>query len=686
MIIKKRRLANHLLKAVLWFIFWVKVPVFAGSLPVTVPEGFKEIAHFSIDCLLTVDDLQHAVKNGDANGLRLDLNGIRTLLDGTVIKPGDTFSGDIYMGPYPFEAREVSYTYKRFRTEVSIINGKAVLPVGYFLSGIRNSEDWKTQGRLVLRFKLYLQTEDTLRFLGLYDTFIGFKRVEGPDGSLKYVKQTAVIEGPMVNLVMSDDPTTMAISFKTSEKTAAKVVLNDGRSFTSGEPVKKHEIKITGLEPAKAYAYHIEFETVKTKSHTFRTAPKPGEGEVIFAYAGDSREGYGGGMSDFMGVNYNIMERCANLAYRLGTDLFLFGGDLVNGFTTSPGDFRTQVHGWKQAMAGFWNHCPVYPCIGNHESLLRIFVNDKKEGLGLDRWPYETESVEAVFADELVNPRNGPAVSHPGRPAYKENVYSFQYGPVKFIAFNNNYWVGYVLGARKDPAKTGGAPEGYILDDQMQWIKKELDSAEKDPAVKYVIMFAQEPVFPNGGHLSDSMWYYGNNNVRAYTYDPASNKPIAEKKGIIEVRNRLITMVSQNKKVAAVLGCDEHSYHKVLIDKNVPVGVPALDDMDGSGWVCKKGGSCSPLKSLKYPVWYLVCGGAGAPYYAEEPTPWNIYWKNYTGTYPNHTSRRGCSYYSSQENIFIFKADREKISLEVYSAYGEIVDTIGNLLEVKKNL
>jgi hypothetical protein len=554
--------------------------------------------------------------------------------------------------------------------------------VGYFLKPLRNSEEWETDGHLVVRLDLYLLTGETIRYLGLYDTFVRFKK-EVKEG-VKFVKQTSIIEGPMVNLLVSENPSTLVISFKTDKEVTASVVLSNGGKFSSSESGKNQTIKITGLEPGKSYEYHIEYENARTKSFFFRTAPKPGEGEVVFAYAGDSREGIGGGTSNFMGVNYNVLERCANLAFQLDAEFFVFGGDLVTGFTTSPHDFRTQVHGWKQAFAGFWHHRPVYPCIGNHEAILKHYINDKGQSICLDRWPYETDSVEAVFADEVVNPQNGPDVSDPRRPTYKENVYSFLYGPVKFIAFNNNYWVGRILGIPEGSGMMGGSPEGYIMDDQLQWIQKELKSAEKDPTVKYIILFAQEPVFPNGGHIQDSMWYRGNNNVRAYTYESSSGKVEPEKKGIIEVRNQLVTMIAENKKVAAVLGSDEHSYHKILIDKNVPIGVPEVDDTNGNGRVCQEGGACSPLKGLKYPTWYLVCGGAGAPYYSEEKTPWNTYWKNYAGVYPNHTSKRGCYYYSSQENFFIFKADQDRISLTVYNPYGEVIDSIENLMKVKE--
>lgn len=681
--LKKRQLSRLVLLIVLG-ITCVTSGVTASELPVKVPEceGCKEIPFKRITTFLTIDTIHSCIKSGGAQGLVLDLTGIRTLLDGTKLKPTDIFFGSVYLGPYPFEANEVTYTYKKFRLKTEIKNGKAILPVGYFLESLHNSEDWKTEGQVVVRLELYLIAEESIRFLGLYDTFVRFNK-EIEEG-VKFVKLSSVIEGPMVNLTRSENPSTLVISFKTDRAVSAAVVLNDGSKFSSSTPARKHEIEITGLEPGKSYEYHVEYENARTKRYTFRTAPKAGKGEVIFAYAGDSREGIGGGIDNFMGVNYRVLERCANLAYRLGADFFVFGGDLVSGYTTVPDDLRTQIHGWKQALAGFWHQAPVYPCIGNHEAIMKVFVNENKREIVFDRWPYETDSVEAVFADELVNPRNGPDGSDPRRPTYKENVYSFQYGPVKCIAFNNNYWLGRDYWKPNAPVETGGSPEGYIMDDQLQWIQKELKSAEKDPEVKYIILFGQEPVFPNGGHIQDCMWYNGNNNIRAYTYDAASGKVEPEKKGIIEVRNQLVTMVAENKKVAAVLGSDEHSYHKILIDKNVPVGVPGIDDTEGNGRVCQEGKPCSPLKNLKYPTWYLVCGGAGAPYYSEGKTPWNTYWKNDSGTDPNHTSKRGCYYYSSQENFFVFKADQDRISITVYNPYGEVIDNIENLMKVKE--
>ena len=664
----------------------------AAELPVKIPAPaeWKEIPYRGITNLLSIETIHSCIKSGNDRGLFLDFSAIRNLLDGTVLNSTDTVHGKVFLGPYPFEANEVTYAYKRFKMEIVFDEGNVVLPAAFFLAPLRNSEEWQNEGQLAVRLDLYLSSGSNTRALGLYDTFVRFKREVEPTG-VKFVKQTSIIEGPLVNLGMSNDPSKMVISFKTDQPVMAAVVLNNGRAFSSTQPGRKHEITVTGLEAAKDYDYYVHYEGIKTKRFSFRTAPAAGEGEVVIAYAGDSREGIEGGTANLMGVNVNILERCANLAFMLGADVFTFGGDLVGGNTTSPGDFRAQLNAWKQAMSGFWNHRPVYTAIGNHESILKIYSSENGQTLVMDRWPYETESVEAVFADEMVNPANGPETSDPRRPTYKESVYSFQYGPVKFINFNNSYWIGREYGIPTAPTGTGGCPEGYVMEDQLQWIQKELEAGEKNSTVRYIILSAHEPFFPNGGHIQDGMWYSGDNNVRAYTFEqdqqgePGAGKMTAEKEGIIDVRNRLVKMISGNKKVAAVLGGDEHSYHKVLIDKHVPIGVPALDDKDGSGRVCREGGTCSPFKDIKYPTWYLVSGDAGAPYYSEGTTPWNTYWKQYPGAYPNHTSLRGCYHYSSQENFFIFKADKEKISLDVYNPYGEIIDSIADLMKVKEN-
>lgn len=657
----------------------VKNPVNEGY--TELPEGPMTVKVRGIRNFFSVDQLEKMIKDGDSSGLIFDIGNHKKLLDGREIDPNNIY-GRLFTAPYPFEKEEVSYTYKRFRLSSPVNNGKGLIPLKYFFKKYQNSEDWKERGQIVLRIDLKLKRTGKDLSLGVYDLFIRFKRVNG-----KFFKEISLIEGPFINLVTSDHPDYVVISFRTSKPVVAYIELENGKKFGTELKSKTHEIKISGLKPGKTYNYQVNFLDFRSKTYGFKTAPLKGEGEVIFSYSGDSREGSGGGERTFMGMNFFTMERIANLAHNKKSDFIIFGGDLVNGRTASINDFRTQLYAWKQALSGFWHHNPVYTCIGNHEALLKVFRNKKGELVMLDRWPYKTQSVEAVFAQEFVQPINAPETSDKKRPSYKENVYSFSYGPVKIIAFNNNYWISKTRGTTwRIPERFGGCPEGYIFNDQMNWIEKELKSAENDPAIKYILLFAQEPVFPNGGHIGDCMWYQGDNGCRAFTFNQASGKTIGEPAGIIEVRNRLVRMLSKNRKVVAVLGADEHSFHKVLIDKNVPIGNLKKDKKNPTDKICQNGELCSPLPDLKYPVWYLVSGGSGAPYYSEEETPWNNFWKKNPDFYPQskHTSQKGCYYYTSQENFMLFKADNKKISVTVYNPYGEVIDKIDDLSAVKK--
>jgi 3',5'-cyclic AMP phosphodiesterase CpdA len=663
---------NNILITALFFIMvrplilgnGIYAQVSGENLPVKIPttENYPEIAFYGVGNMVSINQIQSCIKADGEDGLLYDMIGVTSLLDGTTIDPSHIY-GKIYLGPYPFESSEVHYTYHRFRLVSRIKKGQGELPVTYLLQPSINSEGWIDKGVVVVRLELYLETDKEDRHLGTYDTYIAFKK-EGD----KHVKLPTIIEGPFVNLLTSDEPTRMVVSFRTDTNIKTQVVVADN-IFAEKMPGTYHEITVTGLVPDKQYHYYVQIGEMKSKTYTFRSAPLKGEGEVCFAYAGDSREGSGGGAYNFMGVNRATLERLMNLAFLQGADFFLFGGDLINGYTTVKEDFVDQLYSWKQGIGGFFHERPVYAAMGNHEALLRVFDDASRYGISLDRWPYETESAEAVYVEEFVHPHNGPKASDKQRPTYEENVYSFQYGPVKVICFNNNYWVSY------QADKFGGCPEGYIMADQLTWIKKELQKAEHDKTVRYVILFAQEPVFPNSVHADDAMWYEGDNNVRAYTYNSKTQKLQAAKKGMVEVRNEFARAVSQCKKVAAVLGADEHSYSRVIIDRNVPVGVPKRDDKNNNGKIGDKGEKYSPISDLRHATWYFSAGDAGAPYYAEVELPWNSYWKNQ----PDKEKY----YFTSQEHVLIFNADKEKISLTVYNPYGEIIDKIDNLIAIK---
>jgi hypothetical protein len=638
------------------------VPEDPPNLPVDVAalRAGEESVAWKVRNLVPLEQL-HSSLLGDRDGLRLDLSKLGTLNDGSTVDPR-SIGGIAWFGPYPFESQEVELTYRRYREDVAIGGGRAILPVGKLLIPKLNSEGWTDCGTVAVRLQLQEVRAQLDRVLGTYDTFATFCRTE-----TGFEKLPTVVEGPLVHRVTSDDPRALTVSFVTDRPVGARVEVESIGTFAS-EPATRHEVELTGLEPDALYRYRLVVGDWTSRWYPLETAPTNVATPLRFAYVSDSREGPGGGMQSYMGVNHATLERLAAIASLEQARFLLVGGDLVNGYTLSVEDFRAQLYAWKQALSGFWSRAPVYPVMGNHEALLRRFVMDDGRAWFADRWPYATDSAEAVFAEAFVNPTNAPQPDDPRRPTYAENVYSFRFGPMFLIAFNNNYW-------RSRPAsELGGSPEGFIFDDQLRWIEEQLAIAEEDATVRYVLLFAQEPVFPLGGHVDDAMWYDGDNTVRAHTF--TEGKLVPANRGVIEVRNRLVRAVARSTKVAAVLAGDEHAYCRVRIDGSVPIGDPARDDLDGDGRIAWRDDEpARPLQDLERPVWYITCGGGGAPYYAEEHSPWAEHWQG-------RSDERQHFLYSSQESLVLFEATADGLRLRAVNLFGETIDTIDNLMAI----
>lgn len=312
-----------------------------------------------------------------------------------------------------------------------------------------------------------------------------------------------------------------------------------------------------------------------------------------------------------------------------------FTGDMINGYLTSRGDMELQYANWKRAIDPFARYFPVFVSMGNHEAFMRIFVNDKSR-FDLDRFPYDTESAEALFASQFVNPLNGPdsedGASYDPRPeeldfpSYKENVFYYTYDNVAVIALNSDYW--YAPTTANIPITSGGM-HGYIMDNQMKWLKKTIKGLEKNNNIDHIFITEHTPFFPNGGHVRDDMWYDGNNDKRPWV----AGKPL--KKGIIERRDELLDIiVNQSTKVVAILTGDEHNYCRTEIGPETPI----YDD----NWTGKR-------LTLKRTIYQINNGAAGAPYYAQEQTPWTSFTSSFT----------------TQNALVFFHVNGEKIKMEV---------------------
>ena len=126
----------------------------------------------------------------------------------------------------------------------------------------------------------------------------------------------------------------------------------------------------------------------------------------MFAYSSDSRGGQGGGERNFNGPNAYIVRRLMAVTAQRNAAFMQFTGDLVSGYVTSTDQLTYELANWKRAIEPQAHWMPVYTGLGNHEAILREFSGARS--VRMARFPYATESSEAIFARELVNPENGP--------------------------------------------------------------------------------------------------------------------------------------------------------------------------------------------------------------------------------------------------------------------------------------
>lgn len=450
----------------------------------------------------------------------------------------------------------------------------------------------------------------TSRYLGRF-AFRGNERVP------------CITEGPFVDLVTTSSA---VISWRT-DRPVTGVVRAAGRRFPTGkEPSLRHEVALADLPAGSRLEYVVEIAAGKTTHRTrpfwFRT-DAPGRTTLTFAYMSDGRAGVGSGERALNGVNYRTIGNFARHAFHREAELILFGGDLVNGYTTHEADYRRELRTWKAAVEAVAHHVPIYEGVGNHDVVVERFVRPKVSGrkgsLAFDRRGAVTS--EAVFADEFVNPRGAPAPEHAEAPTYEENVYRFDRAGVRFIAFNTNYW--YCL----HPERHGGNLEGYVMDKQLAWIKRALAEATKDDGVRHVFLFGHEPAFPCGGHVQDAQWYSGG--------DPEKNGGI-DRAYVVARRDELWSAIAACPKAVAVFFGDEHNMTRMLVDRKINA-------------------------SFRHPVWQIVSGGCGAPYYALDKTvPWA---DRVTG-------------YTAQQNYCLVRVNGDRVVMTVYGESGEVIEEV----------
>lgn len=521
-----------------------------------------------------------------------DFSGTELGLEVDFNMPG--LDGTLYYGFIPYgDSKHPMPVY--FKRPSPIVAGKASIQIKDALDGRYDMVGWEDSQIGTFGYRV-MDASGAL----LYDGKVTFT------GNGPFEVAPTVMEGPLVNQV---GPDSVVITFQTSAPASGTIEIG-GQLFEGPAQQTHHELVLSGLAPGTTHDYRL---TVGPWSadYSLQTAPLQGSRQPFtFAYASDSRNGQGGGERNLYGANFYIIKKIMALAKQQEVAFFQFSGDMINGYLTDAEEMNLQYANWKRAIEPFSHYFPVYPSMGNHEAFMKVFANEEGKTISVDRFPYATESGEALFAANFSNPVNGPD-SEDGQPydpnpdatdfpSYEENVYWYQYDNVAVVVLNSNYWYAPSTGAIR---AVSGNPHAYLMDGQIEWLKETLDWMEQDSSIDHIFVTQHTPAFPNGGHVGDDMWYRGNNDIRAFV----AGKPL--KKGIIERRDQYLDLlINFSSKVRAIMTGDEHNYARTEIGPET--------NIYPENWSLPK---LTPGRT----IWQINNGAAGAPYYAQEPTPWS---------------------------------------------------------------
>ncbi|MEL6649349.1 MAG: hypothetical protein AAFQ87_00955 [Bacteroidota bacterium] len=533
----------------------------------------------------------------------------------------DGLNGTLYYGLIPYgDSRHPQPVF--FKQTSQILGGRSTILIKQYLRGRYDMVGWEESGVGVIGYRVV-----NAAGVMLYEGRVRFK------GTGPFEVAPSLTEGPFVNLLT---PYGATISFETNRSLQATIEI-DGKRFTQSGESEHHEITLSGLDPNKKYTYTVLYDDFQ-ESYELTTAPVAGSRQAFsFAYASDSRGGQGGGERDIYGANFYIMKKIMALGTFMDISFMQFSGDLINGYCLHPEEIDLQYRNWKKAIEPFAHYYPVYISMGNHEALNRRFDDERnKKTYLIDRFPYDTESSEAIFAQNFVNPKNGPdgedgASYDPNPevqdfPSYEENVFFYTYDNAAVVVMNSDYW--YAPTTNTIPY-IGGGLHGYIMDQQLVWLDSTIAKLEADDNIDHIFITQHTPFFPNGGHVGDDMWYRGNNDYRPWV----NGKPLP--KGIIERRDQLLEIiVNKSEKVIAILTGDEHNYCRTEIGPETNI-YPSDYPM--------------PKITLSRTIWQVNNGAAGAPYYAQEQTPWTPMVQGFT----------------TQNALVLFHVEGEKIEMEV---------------------
>ena len=214
----------------------------------------------------------------------------------------------------------------------------------------------------------------------------------------------------------------------------------------------QYEARLIGLAPGSRYTYNVFMGGVDATpgQDAFTTAPRTGDGSVRFIAFGDS------------GVGSTAQNQ---LAARMASDTFdlaLHTGDIAYGNANMEGGpSYTQYDNWLFGVYSSWMRSrPFYPSIGNHD-----------DEIGFAR----------AYRDVFVLPEEAATATFPD---HAERYYSFDYGPVHFVALDTE--LAFQNASRRQA--------------QLSWLEADLAATNQPWRVVY---FHRSPYSSGAEHGSD---------------------------------------------------------------------------------------------------------------------------------------------------------------------------------------
>ncbi|HET7694408.1 MAG TPA: phospholipase D-like domain-containing protein [Vicinamibacterales bacterium] len=215
----------------------------------------------------------------------------------------------------------------------------------------------------------------------------------------------------------------------------------------------QHSATLTGLSASTTYAYQPMVGTAAAGPETtFKTAPPSGGGSISFIAFADS------------GTGSAEQRQLADVMSRDAFDLAVHAGDIAYGNSGGTGDatyatyqsYFFDVYNWLPAK-------PFVPVEGNHDS--RPSNGDGK-----------------AYLDIFELPRNGASSAFPD---HAERYYSFDYGPVHFVALDTEF-------AFQDTTRRA---------EQLRWLDADLRSTTQP----WIVAVLHRAPYSSGGEHGSSL-------------------------------------------------------------------------------------------------------------------------------------------------------------------------------------